>query len=85
MGLLLSCDLVKVGADEPEFNATFVSVFTDKISWASDPRDRIQGREDLAAVEEDQVRDLLRYFDPYKSVYLGRGHPGHKERWLIPL
>lgn len=59
---------MKVGADEPEFNATFVSVFTDKISQASDPRDRIQGKEDLSAVEEDQVRDLLRYFDPYKSM-----------------
>lgn len=66
-------------ADKPGINATFASVFTDKISWAFESRDRIQGREDLPAGEEDQVRDILRNFDPYKSMGLDREHPGHKE------
>lgn len=60
VGLLLNRDLVKVDADKPEINATFASVFTDKVSWAFEPRGRIQGREDLPAAEKDQVRDLLR-------------------------
>lgn len=85
MGLLLNHDSVKVHADKPEINATFASVFMGKISWAFEPRVRIQGREGLAAVEEDQVRDLLRNFDPYRSIGLDREHPGHKESWQIPL
>lgn len=64
VGVLLNPDLVKMDADKPEINATFTSVFTDKISWAFEARDRIQGREDLPAVAEDQVRDLLRNFGP---------------------
>lgn len=54
VGLLLNHDLVKVDADKPEINATFAVVFTDKISWTFEPRDRIQEREDLPDVEEDQ-------------------------------
>lgn len=64
VGVLLNPDLVKMDADKPEINATFTSVFTDKISRAFEARDRIQGREDLPAVAEDQVRDLLRNFAP---------------------
>lgn len=79
--LLLNHNLVKVDADKLEINATFASVFTDKISWAFEPRDRIQGREGLPAAQED----LLRNFDPYKSIGLDMEYPGHKESWLISL
>lgn len=41
-----------MAADKPEINATFTSVSTDKISWAFEARDSIQGREDLPAVAE---------------------------------
>lgn len=54
MGLLLNHDLVKVDAGKPEINATFASVFADKIFQAFEPIDRIQEREDLPNVEEDQ-------------------------------
>lgn len=52
-----------MNADEPVLNAAFTSVSTDKITWSSEIRDRIQGK-DLPAVGEDQARDLLRNFDP---------------------
>lgn len=52
VGVLLNPDWVKMAADKPEINATFTSVSTDKISWAFEARDSIQGREDLPAVAE---------------------------------
>jgi len=38
VGLLLNRDLVKMCVDKPERNPTFASVFTDRISWAFEPR-----------------------------------------------
>lgn len=50
-------DLVTPDADGHEvLNASFVSLFTRKVSQAPELRDKVQGREDLQMVEENQVR-----------------------------
>lgn len=51
-------DLVAIDSDGDEvLNASFVLLFTRKVSQAPELKDKVQGGENLPVVEENQVKD----------------------------
>lgn len=88
VGLMLSGvdDLVTVDADGHEVvNASFVLLFTRKVSQAPDLRDRVQGGKDLPVVEENQVGvswEILAHTRPWDLM---GGIHRCWECWLLSL